>query len=124
MARVAAISAGPRSASPRGKRAFSFWGFLDFSAMSSDVSHCRAEFDTRHTGGYQRLPMAASAAGSCMTLEFVMAGPVPAIHVFLLFVAANDVDARDKPGHDEKLRSAMQQIYAAAALPFGCTSAV
>src|SRR5216683_4428914 len=33
MARVAAISAGPRSASPRGKRAFSFCGFLGLSAM-------------------------------------------------------------------------------------------
>src|SRR5450432_1819200 len=33
MRRVAAISAGPRSASPRGRRARSFWGFLGFSAM-------------------------------------------------------------------------------------------
>jgi hypothetical protein len=34
-----------------------------------------------------------------MTVEahFVMAGPVPAIHVFLL---CQDVDARDKRGHD------------------------
>ena len=30
---VAAISAGPRSASPRGRRARSFWGFFGFSAM-------------------------------------------------------------------------------------------
>jgi hypothetical protein len=29
-----------------------------------------------------------------------MAGLVPAIHVFLA-VTAKDVDARDKPGHDE-----------------------
>ena len=28
-----------------------------------------------------------------------MAGPVPAIHVFL--DSQQDVDARDKPGHDE-----------------------
>src|SRR6266852_1508556 len=33
MRRVAAISAGPRSASPRGSRARSFWGFFGFSAM-------------------------------------------------------------------------------------------
>jgi hypothetical protein len=32
-------------------------------------------------------------------LPFVMAGLVPAIHV--LFAAQKDVDARDKPGHDE-----------------------
>jgi hypothetical protein len=31
------------------------------------------------------------------TLHSVMAGLVPAIHVFL---AAEDVDARAKPGHD------------------------
>jgi hypothetical protein len=29
-----------------------------------------------------------------------MAGLVPAIHVFL-FADSKDVDARDKPGHDE-----------------------
>jgi hypothetical protein len=29
-----------------------------------------------------------------------MAGPVPAIHVFLA-VDAKDVDARDEPGHDD-----------------------
>jgi hypothetical protein len=33
-------------------------------------------------------------------LPFVMAGLVPAIHVFLL-KSSEDVDARDKPGHDE-----------------------
>src|SRR5712691_248965 len=33
MRRVAAISAGPRSASPRGRRGRSFWGFFGFSAM-------------------------------------------------------------------------------------------
>jgi hypothetical protein len=29
-----------------------------------------------------------------------MAGLVPAIHVFLLFEASEDVDARHKAGHD------------------------
>jgi hypothetical protein len=33
-------------------------------------------------------------------MSVVMAGLVPAIHV-LLFERAKDVDARDKPGHDE-----------------------
>jgi hypothetical protein len=33
-----------------------------------------------------------------------MAGLVPAIHVFGLAVK-KDVDARDKPGHDEKTRT-------------------
>src|SRR3984957_17650241 len=37
MRRVAAISAGPRSASPRGRRARSFWGFLGLSAMGGLV---------------------------------------------------------------------------------------
>jgi hypothetical protein len=30
-----------------------------------------------------------------------MAGLVPAIHVFALLQPRQDVDARDKPGHDE-----------------------
>jgi hypothetical protein len=30
-----------------------------------------------------------------------MAGPVPAIHVFFA-ATTQDVDARDKPGHDER----------------------
>jgi hypothetical protein len=30
-----------------------------------------------------------------------MAGLVPAIHVFLAAASFKDVDARDKPGHDE-----------------------
>jgi hypothetical protein len=30
---VALIAAGPRSSSPRGRRALSFWGFLGFSAI-------------------------------------------------------------------------------------------
>src|SRR5258708_29786018 len=42
MARVAAISAGPRSASPRGKRALSFGGFLGLSFMAGvGTSACR-----------------------------------------------------------------------------------
>jgi hypothetical protein len=32
-------------------------------------------------------------------LKLVMPGPVPGIHVFLLW-HAKDVDGRDKPGHD------------------------
>jgi hypothetical protein len=36
-----------------------------------------------------------------------------------------NVDARDKPGHDDELRlERAAAAYAAAALPFGCTSAV
>ena len=37
-------------------------------------------------------------------LYTVMAGLVPAIHVFL--AASKDVDARDKPGHDDERCSA------------------
>jgi hypothetical protein len=33
-------------------------------------------------------------------MVFVMPGLVPGIHVFLL-VCKQDVDGRDKPGHDE-----------------------
>jgi hypothetical protein len=36
---------------------------------------------------------------SCLTIDSVMAGLVPAIHVFL---RGQDVDARHKAGHDEK----------------------
>jgi len=35
---------------------------------------------------------------SCRALLFVMAGLDPAIHVFV--AALENVDARDKPGHD------------------------
>ena len=35
---------------------------------------------------------------------FVMAGLVPAIHVYLAGLE-QDVDARDKPGHDENART-------------------
>jgi hypothetical protein len=38
-----------------------------------------------------------------MTHFFVMAGLVPAIHVFWTEMQ-HDVDARDKPGHDELSR--------------------
>jgi hypothetical protein len=31
-----------------------------------------------------------------------MAGLVPAIHVFLLRIVVQDMDARDKRGHDER----------------------
>jgi hypothetical protein len=35
-------------------------------------------------------------------IRFVMAGLVPAIHAFLVWPPLlQDVDARDKPGHDE-----------------------
>ena len=36
-------------------------------------------------------------------VSFVMAGLVPAIHVFLAYVK-QDVDARHKAGHDEMMR--------------------
>jgi hypothetical protein len=35
-----------------------------------------------------------------------MAGLVPAIHVFLAWMSEN-VDARDKPGHDERWHNAL-----------------
>ena len=35
-----------------------------------------------------------------MTSDFVMAGPVPAIHAFRALPRRKDVDARDKRGHD------------------------
>jgi hypothetical protein len=37
-----------------------------------------------------------------MNRHDVMAGLVPAIHVFAAAVACEDVDARDKRGHDEE----------------------
>ncbi len=33
-----------------------------------------------------------------------MAGFIPAIHVFLLERNSEDVDGRDKPGHDERIQ--------------------
>ena len=44
--------------------------------------------------------------------KFVMAGLVPAIHVFLAAML-QDVDARDKPGHDE-LAALSVGLYAEA----------
>jgi hypothetical protein len=38
-----------------------------------------------------------------------MAGLVPAIHVFLTCADHKDVDARDKPGHDELKFATIQQ---------------
>jgi hypothetical protein len=40
-----------------------------------------------------------TVSGPVAQISFVMAGFIPAIHVFLA-VAKQDVDARDKPGHD------------------------
>jgi hypothetical protein len=34
--------------------------------------------------------------------RLVMPGLVPGIHVFMAIAAKQDVDGRDKPGHDEK----------------------
>jgi hypothetical protein len=48
--------------------------------------------------------MGFGAGGAVNTVDvksLVMAGLVPAIHVLLKF--SKDVDARDKPGHDEFL---------------------
>ena len=50
-------------------------------------------------------------AGSVPDPSVVMAGLVPAIHVFLVH-GTKDVDARVKPGHDEK-----QVISARASAP-------
>jgi hypothetical protein len=38
------------------------------------------------------------------TFSGVMAGLVPAIHVFLIFDTTKNVDARHKAGHDESVR--------------------
>ena len=38
----------------------------------------------------------------------VMSGLVPGIHVFVSIVAREDVDGRDKPGHDEEYRLSSQ----------------
>src|ERR1700686_4301190 len=51
-----------------------------------------------------------SSAGDCagapviltVHLHTVMAGPVPAIHVLKPSRLGQDVDARDKPGHDDE----------------------
>ena len=48
---------------------------------------------------------------SCMqdTLFRVMVGLVPAIHVF----SAQDVDARDEPGHDESITQTIRTNHSA-----------
>jgi hypothetical protein len=38
--------------------------------------------------------------GYALTLAFVMPALVAGIHVFLLMMPKQDVDGRDKPGHD------------------------
>ena len=43
--------------------------------------------------------------------QLVMAGLVPAIHVFVSH-KKQDVDARDKPGHDEALNDQPRAIMA------------
>ena len=44
-------------------------------------------------------------------MYLVMAGLVPAIHVFLLHRRFKDVDARDKPGHDDGVAASGFQGY-------------
>jgi hypothetical protein len=44
-------------------------------------------------------------------ISFVMAGFIPAIHVFLS-APKQDVDARDKPGHDGKWVRAAKPLAA------------
>jgi hypothetical protein len=45
----------------------------------------------------------------------VVAGLVPAIHVFALVLMMKDVGTRDKPGHDE----AMTRPFASIPTPWG-----
>jgi hypothetical protein len=52
-----------------------------------------------------------------MTIFFVTAGLVPAIHVFWLR-PRQDVDARDKPGHDEHSSAATQRFHEAGVHAF------
>src|SRR5260370_13433443 len=107
MRRVAAISAGPRSASPRGRRARSFWGFFGFSAMGG-VGTSRGA--TRQPGLLLPLPLFAGGGlgwgrrGAPVLVAFPHPGPPP-------HAGEGAVKAR-------------RGAYAAAALPFGCTSAV
>jgi hypothetical protein len=44
--------------------------------------------------------MTPAAGYDIVTLEPVMPGPVPGVHVFLL-LSRQDVDGRNKSGHDE-----------------------
>jgi hypothetical protein len=50
-------------------------------------------------------------SGPAAQISFVMAGFIPAIHVFLP-VPEQDVDARDKPGHDGKWARATKPLAA------------
>src|SRR6185437_14267806 len=52
--------------------------------------------------GIERMRHANVSSFYCSVPSFVMAGLVPAIHVFL-DSGTQDVDARDKPGHDGKM---------------------
>ena len=51
----------------------------------------------------------------CINGEVIMAGLVPAIHVFLPLMGPQDVDGRDKPGHDDRkyywLRGSDSEFY-------------
>src|SRR5689334_3960689 len=59
MRRVAAISAGPRSARPRGRRAFSLLDFSDFSAIGPPAMTIGAVVAATPLGGKQALQGAA-----------------------------------------------------------------
>jgi hypothetical protein len=58
------------------------------------------DFATRTVGG--RNEPRADSGHVEPPLPFVMAGLVPAIHAFLVEGRKQNVDARDKRGHDEK----------------------
>src|SRR5215467_12942903 len=49
----------------------------------------------------------------------VMAGLVPATYVFVLLYSSKDVDARDKPGHNEFMTHTLPQAGAIAARSTG-----
>src|SRR6185503_6735216 len=109
MARVAAISAGPRSASPRGRRALSFCGLLGLSAI----------------GGLHIRELVYSHA------VFVMAGHSPSktgVNALmsrpstpLCAIGRPDVDARHRAGHDEsqrlKIMAQAQRTPVSASVP-------
>src|SRR6266851_5665462 len=104
--RVAAISEGPRSASPRGRRARSFWGFFGFSAMGGVGTSAGA---TRQPGLLLPLRSLRGRVGVGATRGPVLvAFPHPG----------------PPPHAGEGAVKARRGAYAAAALPFGCTSAV
>src|SRR6185436_15579294 len=83
--RVAEIAAGPRSSSPRGRRALSFWGFLGLSAMGG-VGTSRGALRQPD----RRIKMTSSCPGlSRASTSYEINGN-------------EGVDGRDKPGHDEE----------------------